>query len=122
MKILYIGVGGFLGAISRYFTSKYVNAFFGDKLPLGTVFVNITGSFVLGFLYVLSIEKLSISDDMRLFIGVGFLGAYTTFSTFSVEFVNLLSDGSYFSAGLYWILNVIFSIVFAIVGIYLARL
>lgn len=122
MKILYIGVGGFLGAISRYFASKYVNAFFGDKLPLGTVFVNITGSFFLGFLYVLAIEKLSISDDIRLFIGVGFLGAYTTFSTFSVEFVNLLSDGSYFSAVLYWILNVIFSIVFAIAGIYLARL
>ncbi|MCA1927465.1 MAG: fluoride efflux transporter CrcB [Calditerrivibrio sp.] len=122
MKILYIGLGGFLGAVSRYFASKYVNAFFGDRIPLGTVFVNITGSFILGFLYVLSIEKLSISDDLRLFIGVGFLGAYTTFSTFSVEFVNLLSDGSYLSAGLYWIFNVIFSIIFAFLGIYLARL
>jgi len=58
MKILYIGCGGFFGAISRYFVSKYVNLIFGDKLPLGTVVVNVTGSFILGFLYVLSIENL----------------------------------------------------------------
>jgi len=57
-----------------------------------------------------------------LFIGVGFIGAYTTFSTFSVEFVNLLSDGSYFNAGFYWLLNVVLSIVFAFLGIYFARL
>jgi CrcB protein len=122
MKILYIGCGGFLGAISRYFVSKYVNLILGDKLPLGTVVVNVTGSFILGFLYVLSIEKLAISDAARLFVGVGFIGAYTTFSTFSLEFVNLLSDGSYFNAGLYWLLNVVLSIVFAFLGIYFARL
>lgn len=122
MKILYIGCGGFLGAISRYFVSKYVNLIFGDRLPLGTVVVNVTGSFLLGFLYVLSIEKLAISDAARLFIGVGFIGAYTTFSTFSLEFVNLLSDGSYLNAGFYWLLNVVLSIVSAFLGIYFARL
>lgn len=122
MKILYVGVGGFLGAISRYYVSKYSNIFLGDRIPLGTVIVNITGSFILGFLYVLSVEKLSVSDNFRLFLGVGFLGAYTTFSTFSVEFVNLISEGVVFNAAVYWVLNVLVSIVAAFLGIYLARI
>ncbi|MCX8083658.1 MAG: fluoride efflux transporter CrcB [Calditerrivibrio sp.] len=122
MKIFYIGIGGFLGSIARYLVSKYSNILLGDRVPLGTVIVNVTGSFVLGFLYVLSIEKLAVSEHFRLFLGVGFLGAYTTFSTFSVEFVNLLAEGVYFSAFVYWVLNVVVSIVAALVGIYLARL
>lgn len=122
MKILFIGVGGFLGAISRYYVSKYSNIFLGDKLPLGTVIVNVTGSFILGFLYVLSVERLAVSENFRLFLGVGFLGAYTTFSTFSVEFINLISEGVYISAIFYWVFNVVLSIVAAFFGIYLARL
>lgn len=122
MKIFFIGIGGFLGAISRYYVSKYSNIFLVDKIPLGTVIVNITGSFVLGYLYVLSVERLAVSENFRFFLGVGFLGAYTTFSTFSVEFVNLISEGVYFSAAIYWIFNVVLSIVAAFFGIYLARL
>ena len=122
MKILFIGIGGFLGSITRYFVAKYANIFFGDKLPLGTVIVNVTGSFVLGYIYVLSVERLAVSDTFRLFLGVGFLGAYTTFSTFSVELINLLSEANYISAFIYWILNVVFSIISAFLGIYFARL
>jgi CrcB protein len=122
MKFLFIGFGGFFGAISRYLVSKYATVFLGNLLPFGTLIVNIAGSFILGFLYTMSIEKLDISENIRFFAGVGFLGAFTTFSTFSVETMHLYEDGAYLMAMINIILNVVLSLSGAFAGIFVAKL
>jgi CrcB protein len=121
MKIFVIGMGGFLGAILRYFSSKYTNLLFSSSFPYGTLVVNVVGSFTLGYLYTLSVEKLAITENFRMFVGVGFLGAFTTFSTFSVETLNLFEDGMLLLALANVFLNVFFCLVFAYFGIILAR-
>ncbi len=103
MKILLIGLGGFTGAVARYYVSQggALNLF-GSKFPYGTMIVNVLGSFLLGALFVYSFEKIVISENMRLLLAVGgFLGAFTTFSTFSVEALTLFRSGAMLSAFLY---------------------
>ncbi|MCD8553146.1 fluoride efflux transporter CrcB [Seleniivibrio sp.] len=121
MKILLIGIGGFLGAIARFYTTKWTNSLITDKIPFGTVVVNVIGSFILGLVVVLSVEKLVASEDIRLFIGVGMLGAFTTFSTFSVETVYLLEDGAIIPAFIYIACNLFLSLLAAYGGVLLAR-
>lgn len=122
MKILIIGLGGFLGAILRYLSSKYTNLLLSSSLPYGTLLVNVIGSFALGYLYTLSVEKLAITENFRMFVGVGFLGAFTTFSTFSVETLSLFEDGMLAMAFVNIFLNVFLSLMFAYFGIIFARL
>ena len=122
MKLFVIGLGGFFGAIMRYSVSKAATLYLGNIIPFGTLIVNCLGSFLLGYLYVFSIERSVISENMRFFIGVGFMGAFTTFSTFSVETVNLYEDGAYLLSVINIILNVGISIVGAFVGMFLAKL
>lgn len=121
MKILLIGAGGFLGAISRYYVSKGSTLVLGNRIPYGTLIVNVLGSFLLGLIFTLSVEKLAVSENMRFFIAVGFLGAFTTFSTFSVETLYLIEDGAYSSAFVYVMGNLLISLAAAFAGIYLAR-
>ena len=94
---------------------------FGNKLPFGTLIVNVVGSFILGLVYTLAIERLAVGENMRFFIAVGLLGAFTTFSTFSVETLGLIQDGAYQSAVINIFANVILSLSAAFLGIYLAR-
>jgi CrcB protein len=122
MKLLFIGFGGFFGAISRYLVSKSATKWFGNLLPYGTLIVNVVGSFILAFIYTASIEKLDLSENFRFFLGVGFLGAFTTFSTFSVETLHFYEDGAYLMAGLNVVLNVLLSLAGAFIGITLAKL
>ena len=84
-QILLVGAGGFLGAVARFLTSKYTSGLLGS-FPLGTLIVNVVGSFALGFIMysVLSDSRL-ISPDFRMFAAVGFIGAFTTMSTFVYE-------------------------------------
>ena len=121
MKILLIGIGGFIGAIARFYVTKFGNSMLGEKIPFGTVLVNILGSFILGLVVTLSVEKMVISEDMKLMMGTGFLGAFTTFSTFSVETVYLLEARSYAPAFTYMALNIFVGITFAFLGILMAR-
>ncbi|MDR3584227.1 MAG: fluoride efflux transporter CrcB [Desulfosporosinus sp.] len=121
-SILVIAIGGALGAMSRYGLGFWISSKWNQGFPLGTFIINITGAFLLGFLNILFIEKLTISPLWRLGIGVGFLGAYTTFSTFSYEVIMLLEGGSLLTAGLYTSLSVIVGFTGVALGVRLARI
>ncbi|WP_022851773.1 fluoride efflux transporter CrcB [Limisalsivibrio acetivorans] len=122
MKILLIGLGGFLGAVSRYGVSKGTMMLVGTRIPFGTMAVNIIGSFLLGYLYTVSVDKLALGENFRFFAAVGFLGAFTTFSTFSVETLHLVEDGAYAYAFIYAAGSVILSLSAALFGFWIARL
>ncbi|MHB8074311.1 fluoride efflux transporter CrcB [Desulfosporosinus fructosivorans] len=121
-SVLVIAVGGALGALSRYGLGFWISSRWNQGFPLGTFIINITGAFLLGFLNILFIEKLSVSPLWRLGIGIGFLGSYTTFSTFGYEVIMLLERGSLLTAGLYTLLSVIIGFVGVALGVGLARI
>jgi CrcB protein len=99
LPYLLVGVGGFLGAITRYVTARWVGAMVDARFPLGTFLINISGSFLLGLLGgVLAGRLVPHSDHLRLALGIGFLGAFTTFSTFEYETHALFEDGVWLTA------------------------
>lgn len=108
-KLLYVGIGGFIGACLRYVISSYSAKLFGTELPYGTLIVNVPGGILIGFIMELSLTTDLISPDLRLLLTTGILGGLTTFSTFSYETVNLLNDGSYMRALLNTCLNLFLS-------------
>jgi CrcB protein len=92
--ILFVGAGGFLGAIARYGVALVVARFWTREFPLATFLINVTGSFVLGFVLTLGAGRVAIDPVWRLAIATGFLGAFTTFSTFEYETDRLVVSGS----------------------------
>ena len=103
---LIIGIGGFLGAIARYANGLWIGQKWGRSFPLGTFVINVSGSFFIGLLMTLFTERFIVNPQWRLFLTVGFLGAYTTFSTFEYETGALLKDGEWLVASM----NVVFSV------------
>jgi CrcB protein len=91
--LLFIALGGAFGAVSRHLLANWVHVLWEGKLPLGTLLVNVLGSFAIGVVYVLVVEKQLIHADWRGVLMVGFLGAFTTFSTFSLETISLMEAG-----------------------------
>jgi CrcB protein len=99
MPYLLVGFGGFIGANTRFVVARLVGGIFETKFPFGTFVINISGSFLLGVLGTLVAQKvMPNSESMRLALGVGFLGAFTTFSTFEFETHALFDDGSWLTA------------------------
>ena len=99
MPYLLVGLGGFIGANARFVVARLVGALFETRFPLGTFVINISGSFLLGVLGTLVAQRvIPNSESMRLALGVGFLGAFTTFSTFEFETHALFDDGSWLTA------------------------
>jgi CrcB protein len=92
-KILMISAGAILGANARYWISTWAAQKWGSAFPLGTLIVNLTGSLLLGIFMALTAERFSLDPRLRLMIATGFLGAYTTFSTFAFESVSMLTRG-----------------------------
>ena len=98
MTLLLIGAGGFLGAVSRYLVDGWFASATGGTFPWGTLVVNLTGSFALGLLFALSVERGVLSPSLRAPVLIGFIGAYTTFSTLTLETWRLVEDGAYVAA------------------------
>jgi CrcB protein len=99
MPYLLVGVGGFIGANARFVVARLVGAMFETNFPLGTFVINVSGSFLLGVLGTLVAQQVMPgSESLRLALGTGFLGAYTTFSTFEYETHALFGDGSWLIA------------------------
>ncbi|MHB0977686.1 MAG: fluoride efflux transporter CrcB [Candidatus Aquicultorales bacterium] len=114
MNFLWVGVGGFLGAMARYAISGLIGDYAKTNFPLGTFIVNTGGSFVLGIFVAVATERLALDSNTRLFVGTGFLGAYTTFSTFTFESVRLVEHGNPGVA----IANVLFSAIAGLLAVY----
>jgi len=93
LQILAIAGGGALGAVSRFWVSSGVYRLFGREFPWGTLAVNVIGSFAMGLLFVLLLERTVLSPELRAALLVGFLGSFTTFSTFSLETLTLVQQG-----------------------------
>jgi len=119
---LAIAFGGAAGAVSRYWLSTTVERFNGTTFPLGTFFVNIVGSFLIGVFFIILAEKLHLVDQWRPFIIIGFLGAMTTFSTFSLDALLLFQQGHYNSALFYILGSVILSLLAAFFGMQITRI
>jgi len=114
MTILYVGIGGFLGAVSRFLIAGFVQKIAGISFPAGTIAVNVLGSFLIGFL-VMIFENIIAPQWKALFI-TGFLGALTTFSTFSYETVVLIQESLYYKALLNVFLNITLCLAATIFG------
>jgi CrcB protein len=119
--LLFIALGGAGGAVSRYLLSNWVHSLWQGHWPMGTLMVNMVGSAAIGVVFVL-IEKSLIHPDWRGVLMVGFLGAFTTFSTFSLEAINLFETGHAFHAMGYMIASAVFCVLAAGAAIYSTRL
>lgn len=120
-NILAIAIGGAFGAVARYVSSQWIYAVLGKSFPVGTLFVNVTGSLVMGILAVLFIERFAFAPEVRAFLMVGFLGSFTTFSTFSLETVNLIGSGELLKAGVNIVISVFVCVVACWMGMILGR-
>ena len=120
--LLFIAVGGATGAVSRHLLGTWVHSLWEGKLPLGTLLVNMLGSFAIGVVYVMLVERQLIHADWRSVLMVGFLGAFTTFSTFSLETISLFESGHSLHAAVYMVGSAVICVVMAGVAIHLTRL
>ena len=117
-----ISLGAIGGALSRYYLTYHFTQRFGNHFPYGTFFINITGCFLMGLIITLSTEKFSISSDFKLLLTTGFLGAYTTFSTYGLDTMKLLDSSPSFVAMFYWLGSAFLGIIAVYCGSWMARL
>ena|SRR5256885_339504 len=121
-KYLMVGIGGFLGAIARFWLGGYVGAKLGTRFPYGTFIINCTGSFLVGFIVTILAEKTHWNPNWRYLIPIGFIGAYTTFSTFEYETFRVIQDGEILTAFLNVFLSVIIGFIAVWLGVIAGRL
>src|SRR5258708_12010566 len=117
-KYLLVGAGGFLGAIARYWLGSFIGSRMGLRFPYGTVVINISGSFLIGLIVTLIAHRAHWNANWSYLIPIGFIGAYTTFSTFELETFRSVGQGEVFLA----FLNVILSVVVGYVAVWLGLL
>lgn len=118
-----ISLGAITGALSRYYLTLWFAQRFGTAFPYGTFFINLTGCFGMGFFLTLALERVAtIPPEVRLMVTTGFLGAYTTFSTYGLESVTLLRNRNFPAASFYWAGSAILGIISVQLGVLLARI
>lgn len=115
MTVLYIALGGAAGAVARYGLGGWIQARAGSSFPLGTLVVNVVGSLLLGFV-LHYLEAVRLAPELRASITIGLLGAFTTFSTFSYETVEMLGVGAWGKAGAYALGSLLLGVGAVIVG------
>jgi fluoride exporter len=120
-KIASIAAGGAAGAVARHLINISPLAGLFEKFPFPTFFINVTGSFLIGFLLIVMTDKFEVSDNLRMAVIVGFLGAFTTFSTFEMEAYGLAKERLFSSALLYLLLSVLAGLVGVIAGVALGK-
>ena len=120
--LLFIAIGGASGAVSRHLLATWVHSLWEGKLPVGTLLVNMVGSFAIGIVYVLVVERQFIHPDWRGVLMVGFLGAFTTFSTFSLETITLLEAWHIAHALAYMLGSAMLCVLMAGIAVQLTRL
>lgn len=119
--VWYVAFGSALGGVSRLLLSGYIQQRAGEFFPMGTLVINITGSFLLGFVITYALGTQGISPEIRAMLTTGFCGGYTTFSTYSYETATLIEDGRYQRAALYILLSVGIALLGIFVGFATAR-
>ena len=120
-QILAVAVGGAVGALARHGISTAVVEAFGPRFPLGTLIVNVAGSFAMGWLFALFAGRMDVSPELRLLVTTGLLGAFTTFSTFSMETLVLLQAGRWLAGAANVALSVALCLAAAWLGTLLVR-
>jgi len=121
MTVFGVAIAGALGALARYGLGGYIASRFPSAFPWETFVINISGSFVIGLLFVLFTEKLMPHPALRTALMVGFVGAYTTFSTFSLETFRLIEDGALVLAAANVLASVIAGLLAVYIGVVIAR-
>ncbi len=116
-----ISLGAVPGALSRYYLTLLFGRWFGTAFPYGTLFINLTGALLMGFSATL-ISKLAISSNLYLLVAVGFLGSYTTFSTYALDTSNLLRTRNYKAALFYWLGTPLLGFISIEIGIFLGKI
>ena len=121
MSWLMVAAGGAAGSVIRYGVQRLATHYGAQGTVLATLSVNVTGSFALGFVITLLVARISVSDDVRTLVTVGFLGGYTTFSALSYETINLLENGEVWRASWSLLANVVLGLGVAYLGVLLAK-
>jgi fluoride exporter len=117
-----ISFGAIAGSLGRYYLTLWFAQRFGTDFPYGTFFINLSGCFFMGFLATLILDRAAFSPEVRFMLTTGFLGAYTTFSTYGLETLNLLRIQSFSAASFYWLGSAFLGILCVQLGAMLARL
>ncbi len=120
-KFLVISAGAILGANARYWIGDWAAQKLGANFPYGTFIINLTGSLLIGFFLTLATERLMIDPRLRLLIAVGFLGAYTTFSTYAYESFNLIINGQWMSGLINLFGSTLLGVLAVGLGVYLGK-
>ena len=121
VKYWMVGIGGFIGAIARFALGGYIAIRLGIRFPYGTFVINISGSFVIGFMLTMLAQNPAINPNWRYLIPIGFVGAYTTFSTFEYETLRSIQDGQMLIAMLYVSSSVIVGFIAVWLGVVAGR-
>jgi CrcB protein len=120
--IVFIGTGGFIGSVLRYYISKLIQEVFLSSFPYGTFAVNILGCLLIGFIFGIAEKGTWLAPEWRIFLTVGLCGGFTTFSTFSSESFQLLRDGQFLYVLLYTSLSVLVGLASVYSGYMISRL